>query len=81
MPRPEPESYPTAWSYFWAHRTWKRSHGGSMIANVAVAAIAGGITGSQIAVVVFMVLAVVVTLARRRTVGVGQEGTGRVPGS
>lgn len=37
-----------------------------MIGNVAVAAIAGGITGSQVAVVVFMVLAVVVTLARRR---------------
>ena len=66
MPRPQPESYPTAWSYFWAHRRWKRSHGGSLIGNVAVAAIAGGITGSQVAVVLFIALAVVVTLARRR---------------
>ena len=66
MPRPQPESHTTAWSYFWAHRRWKREHGGSLIVNVAVAAIAGGITGSQVAVVVFMVLAVVVTLARRR---------------
>jgi hypothetical protein len=35
-------------------------------ASLAVAAIAGGITGSQVAVVAFMTLAVVVTLARRR---------------
>jgi hypothetical protein len=68
IPRPEPESYPTAWSYFWAHRRWKRSHGGSMIGNVAVAAVGRGITGSQVAVVVFIVLAVLVTLACRRTV-------------
>ena len=71
MPRPQPDSYSTAWSYFWAHRRWKRSHGGSMIGNVAVAAIAGGITGSEVAVVVFIALAVVVTLARRRDRGVG----------
>ncbi len=54
-----------------AHRRWKRSHGGSLIGNVAVAAIAGGITGSQVAVVVFIALAVVVTLARRRDRGAG----------
>lgn len=46
-------------------------YGGSMIGNVAVAAIAGGITGSQVTVVVFITLAVVVTLARRRDHGVG----------
>jgi hypothetical protein len=66
MSRPQPENYGTAWGYFWAHRRWKQAHGGSLIVNVAVAAIAGGITGSQLAVVVFIVLAVVVTLARRR---------------
>jgi len=66
MPRPEPDSYPTAWSYFWAHGRWKREHGGSLIVNVALAAFAGGITGSQVAVVAFIALAVVVTLARRR---------------
>jgi hypothetical protein len=65
--RPSPEDYPTAWSYFHAHRAWKRSHGGSLIVNIAVAAIAGGITGSPVAVVVFIVLAVGVTLARRHS--------------
>ena len=69
MPRPAPENFPTAWAYLWAHRRWKREHGGSLIVNVAVAAIAGGITGSQVAVVVFIALAVVVTLARRRVKG------------
>ncbi len=65
--RPSPDDYPTAWSYFNAHRAWKRSHGGSMVGNVAVAAIAGGVTGSPVAVVVFIVLAVLVTLARRHS--------------
>jgi hypothetical protein len=38
-----------------------------MIGNVAVAVIAGGITGSHVAVVLFVLLAVVVTLARRHS--------------
>ena len=63
--RPRPDDYPTAWSYLHASRLWRRRTGGSLIVNVAVAAIAGGITGSQLAVVVFIALAVVVTLARR----------------
>jgi hypothetical protein len=62
---PRPADFTTAWSYFWASRAWKQGHGGSLILNVAVAAIAGGITGSQVAVIVFIALAVVVTLARR----------------
>ena len=40
---------------------------GSMIGNVAVAAIAGGITGTQAAVVVLIALALLVTLARRKS--------------
>ena len=63
--RPRAEDYTTAWSYFHARRLWRKRTGGSLIVNVAVAAIAGGITGSQLAVVVFITLAVVVTLARR----------------
>ncbi len=68
--RPRPDQYQTAWSYFWAKRAWKRSHGGSLIVNVAVAAIAGGITGSQVAVIGFIGLAVIVTLARREPAAV-----------
>jgi len=66
MSRPRPERYRTGAEYRWAHKLWKHRHGGSMIGNVAVAVIAGGITGSMVAVVLFVVLAVVVTLARRR---------------
>jgi len=62
---PRPEDYPTAWSYFHASRLWRKRTGGSLIVNMAAAAIAGGIIGSQVAVVVFIALAVVVTLARR----------------
>jgi hypothetical protein len=64
--RPRPERYKTGAEYRWAHKLWKRQHGGSMIGNVAVAVLAGGLTGSRIAVVLFVLLAVGVTLARRR---------------
>ena len=67
MSAPRPEHYATAAQYRWARRLWKRRHGGSMIGNVAVAVIAGGITGSHVAVVLFVLLAVVVTLARRHS--------------
>jgi TRAP-type C4-dicarboxylate transport system permease large subunit len=65
--RPDPEDYRTGAEYRWAHKLWKAKHGGSMIGNVAVAVIAGGITGSRVAVVAFVLLAVLVTLARRHS--------------
>ena len=67
MPRPQPESFKTGAEYRWARKVWKARHGGSMVGNVAVAAIAGGITGSPVAVVAFILLAVLVTLARRHS--------------
>jgi hypothetical protein len=63
--RPRPEDYPTAWSYFHPSRLWRKRTGGSLIVNMAVAAVAGGLAGSQLAVVVFIALAVVVAPARR----------------
>jgi hypothetical protein len=65
--RPQPEQYRTGAEYRWAHRLWKARHGGSMIGNVAVAVFAGGLTGSPVAVVLFVALAVGVTLARRHS--------------
>jgi hypothetical protein len=65
--RPRPEDYPTWWSYHRAARIWKARHGGSLFLNIVVAIIAGGITGSHVAVVLFVLLAVGVTLARRRS--------------
>jgi hypothetical protein len=64
---PRPEQYATAARYRWARRLWRREHGGSMLGNIAVAVIAGGLTGSRVAVVLFVVLAVGVTLARRHS--------------
>jgi hypothetical protein len=55
----------TAWSYFTTRRAWKRSHGGSTVGNVAVAVLGGGLTGSQVAVVAFILLTFVINLARR----------------
>jgi TRAP-type C4-dicarboxylate transport system permease large subunit len=65
--RPRPEDFPTWWSYRHAARIWKARHGGSLFLNIVVAVIAGGITGSRVAVVLFVVLAVLVTLARRHS--------------
>lgn len=67
MARPQLGDYPTAWSYFHARRAWKRRHGGSMVGNIGVALLAGFITGSPVAVVLFVALAVGVTLARRHS--------------
>ena len=67
MSRPNPEHYATGAEYRWAHKLWKAKHGGSMIGNAAVAVFAGGLTGSPVAVVLFVALAVAVTLARRHS--------------
>jgi TRAP-type C4-dicarboxylate transport system permease large subunit len=72
MPRPDPAGFKTWAEYRWADKQWKRKHGGSLIGNVAVAAVAGGITGSQVAVVAFIALAVLVTLARRHSTTGGE---------
>lgn len=62
---PRPEDYGTRAEYAWARKPWKHKHGGSLIGNVAAAVIAGAITGSPVAVLAFIALTVVVTLARR----------------
>ena len=59
------EGYPTAGSYFHSSQRWRKRTGGSLIGYVALGAVAAGMTGSQLAVVVFIAVAVVVTLARR----------------
>ncbi len=63
--RPQPDNFKTGAEYRWASRQWRAKHGGSMFANVAVAIIAGAITGSAVLLALFVVLAVTVTLARR----------------
>jgi TRAP-type C4-dicarboxylate transport system permease large subunit len=63
--RPTPENYRTATEYRWASKLWRAKHGGSMLGNVGVAILAGAITGSALALLAFVALAVVVTLARR----------------
>ncbi len=65
--RPQPDQFRTGAEYRWARKVWRAKHGGSMVGNVAVAAVAGGITGSRVAVVAFIVLAVLVTFARRHS--------------
>jgi hypothetical protein len=45
--RPQPEDYPTRATYRWALRNWKRKHGGSLIATLAIAVFFGALTRSQ----------------------------------
>lgn len=65
MPRPQPDSYPTAWSYFWAHRRWKRKHGGSLIGTLAIAVFFGGFTGSPVLLLSLVVFVLVGTAYAR----------------
>jgi hypothetical protein len=63
--KPQPEQFRTRAEYTWERKLWRHKRGGLLIGNRTVAAIAVGIKGSQVAVVAFIALPVVVTLARR----------------
>ena len=47
MARPQPEQYRTRGEYTWARRSWKRRHGGSLLATLAIAVLFGAWSGSQ----------------------------------
>jgi uncharacterized membrane protein len=56
--KPRPDDYPTRASYRWALRHWKRAHGGSLLAVLAIALVFGGLSGSAVAVVLLVAVAV-----------------------
>lgn len=47
--KPQPEQYRTAAEYRWARRLWRRAHGGSLLALLAIAFVFGAWSGSQAA--------------------------------
>ncbi len=63
--QPQPEDYPTAWSYWQARRAWVRRHGGSLIGTLALAIGFGLLTGSAVVLVVLVVAAVLGTVYAR----------------
>jgi hypothetical protein len=67
MERPRPEDFPTRAEWKWADRTWRRKHGGSLIAVLLIAVFFGALTGSGIgllALVAFAFLAWMVARTR-----------------
>jgi hypothetical protein len=46
MARPQPEDYETRQQYRWQLKLWRRRHGGSLVAVLAIAFIFGALTGS-----------------------------------
>ena len=46
MPPPQPESFKTRAEYRWARRNWSSSHGGSLLATLAIAVFFGLVTHS-----------------------------------
>jgi hypothetical protein len=67
MSQPRPEDYRTAGEYFWARRNWKRAHGGSLLALLAIAVVFGAWSGSLASVGALVVFAVVAhAIARSR---------------
>ena len=65
MPRPQPEQYPTRATYRWALKNWRRSHGGSLIAVLAIALFFGALTGSQALLWGLVAFAVVMWMVAR----------------
>lgn len=63
--RPLPENYRTGAEYRWARKLWRRKHGGSLIATLAIAFIFGGLTGSQVLLWSLVAFAVVGWLIAR----------------
>ena len=64
--RPRPENFPTAWSYFWASRAWRKRTGGSLITTAALALIVGGLSGSAVLAMLTLAGAMGVHLYLRR---------------
>jgi len=66
--KPAPEDFPTRAEYRWALKSWKRRHGGSLLAVLAIALVFGGLSGSQTVLWGFVAFAVVTWIvARTRT--------------
>ena len=59
--RPEPEQFRTRSEYRFALRNWRRSHGGSLLATLAIAITFGVISGSAVALVLLVAFALVAT--------------------
>ncbi len=65
MARPQPEQYSTRAEYRWAHKLWKRKHGGSLIAVLLIAAFFGALTGSQVLLWLLVAFAIVAHVIAR----------------
>jgi hypothetical protein len=65
MARPQPEQYRSRSEYRWAVKLWKRKHGGSLIAVLAIALVFGALTGSGIGLLALVAFAVVMWMVAR----------------
>jgi hypothetical protein len=63
--RPQPEHYRTRAEYSWARRNWRRSHGGGLLAKLAIAVVFGAWSGSQAALWGLVGFAIVTHLIAR----------------
>jgi asparagine N-glycosylation enzyme membrane subunit Stt3 len=64
--RPRPEQYATASEYRWARRLWRKRHGGSLLAVLAIAVFFGALTGSQAFLWLLVAFAIVAHVIARR---------------
>jgi len=56
MGRPQPEDFKSGGEYRWALKLWKRKHGGSLLAVLAIAFVFGALSGSGIALLSLVAL-------------------------
>jgi asparagine N-glycosylation enzyme membrane subunit Stt3 len=65
--RPQPEQYATRGEWRWALKLWKKRHGGSLLATLAIAVFFGAWSGSQAALFALVAFAIVAhVIARSR---------------
>ena len=65
MARPQPEQFRTRAEYRWQLKLWRRRHGGSFIAVLAIATVFGVLSGSAVALLVLVVFALLATAYAR----------------
>ena len=63
--KPHPEQFRSRAEYRWARKLWLRKHGGSLAGTLAIAVLFGVLSGSAVALILLVLVALVGTVYAR----------------